>query len=323
MTEQMSSPRATSRTRRLGSVLVPVDGSAASERALEYAAYLEPERVVLLRVVEDEPVDEHADPVDPYERWRHDQLSGVMDELEALAREHVRQDVAIEPKVRFGHPAEQIMAEGHDHELILIGASGKGAAGRLLFGSVADRVMRYSVTPTLVVRAGKRGTAIEHPVRVVVPLDGSELAETAVPLALRAATALSLPIRLIRCVGMDEVLRTVRAARHSEDRELFTRADDPYKLGQERAEQAAQDYLEGIRDRIASAGQEITCDVIGGSAAFELLYAVNEDDLVVMTSRGEGGLQRWMIGSVAQKLVREAQAPVLLVPVGRAGMEPE
>jgi nucleotide-binding universal stress UspA family protein len=54
--------------------------------------------------------------------------------------------------------------------------------------------------------------------------------------------------------------------------------------------------------------------VLGGTPAHVLLDLFAEDDLVVMTSRGHGGAQRWLLGSTAEKLVRESVAPVLLVP---------
>ncbi|HEV2128557.1 MAG TPA: universal stress protein [Thermomicrobiales bacterium] len=322
MTDQDNARRSV-RSAKLERVLVPVDGSPASERALEYAAHLRPERIVLLRVEVDEPVGPHVDPADPYERWRRDHLSTVMNELESLARSKAATADVVEPKIRFGNPADRIMAEAHDHDLIVMGATGKGAAGRLLFGSVADRVMRNAITPTLVVRTNGDEAEIRPPARVVVPLDGSELAERALPMATRVSAALSIPIRLVRCVGMDEVLHTVREARRSGDAELFESSDDPYKLGQERANREAEAYLEAVPERLGVAGQNVTCERLSGSAAFELLWSLQEDELVVMTSRGRGGLQRWVVGSVAEKLVREAKAPVLLVPVGRAGMESE
>jgi nucleotide-binding universal stress UspA family protein len=317
MTDDTREAIDTSHTPRLGGILVPVDGSPASLQAVEYAAQLRPERITLLRVELHEPVDTHVDPADPYQRWRHGHLSTVMTELEELGEANASGADTIESKIRFGNPAEQIMAEAHDHDLIVIGATGKGAAGRLLFGSVTDRVMRYALTPTLVVRSSRDGARPSRPLRVVVPLDGSELAEHALPVASRIARMLSLPIRLIRCVGMDDVLETIREARRSGESALFDASEEPYKLGQERADHEASTYLESVRERLGLPDLPVSCDRLMGSAAFELLWDVTEDDLVIMTSRGEGGLRRWMIGSVAEKMVREAKAPVLLVPVGR------
>lgn len=306
-----------SRKSRFSSILVPFDGSPASLRAVQYAAYLHPERITLLRVELDEPGDAHTDPSDPYQRWRHDHLSNVVVELDEVAGANATGADSIEPKIRFGNPAEQIMTEAHDHDLIVMGATGKGAAGRLLFGSVADRVMRYALTPTLVVRASGNGAGLNRPSRIVVPLDGSKLAEQALPLACQIARMLSLPIRLVRCVGMDDVLHTIREARRAGEAAVFDTSQEPYTLGQDRADQEAATYLEHMRERLDLPDQPVACDRLKGSAAFELLWDLAESDLVIMTSRGEGGLRRWMIGSVADKLVREAKAPVLLVPVGR------
>jgi nucleotide-binding universal stress UspA family protein len=56
-----------------------------------------------------------------------------------------------------------------------------------------------------------------------------------------------------------------------------------------------------------------TCEVRAGQQATELLDVIAPTDLVVMTSHGRGGVRRWLLGSVADKLVREAAGPVLLV----------
>ncbi len=63
----------------------------------------------------------------------------------------------------------------------------------------------------------------------------------------------------------------------------------------------------------------MTTEIRGGTPAFELAWAAGADDLVVITSRGQGGRKRWMIGSVAEKLIRESEAPVVVVPMDRDG----
>ena len=305
---------------RFTSILVPVDGSPESLAAIDYAAQFRPERLLVLRVEVDEPVDEDS-PDDAYTQWRREHLGTVTRELEEEVSEHAAAAEAVEYKIRYGNPAEQIMEEGKDHDLVIMSSSGKGAAGRLLFGSVADRVIRLGTTPTLVIRANRNEVAAGPPERVVVPLDGSELAENALPVARRVARALSLPIYLLRCVGMDEVLQTVREMRAGTKGWIYKLGYDPYEMARERTDAAVAEYLNGIRDSLASDGLDVTAERLGGTPSFELLTAVSGRDVVVMTSRGTGGIQRWMLGSVSEKLVREAKAPVLLVPVGRSGNE--
>jgi nucleotide-binding universal stress UspA family protein len=300
------------------SILVPVDGSPEAERAIICAAQFDVDRIVLLRVDPGDPVDADAPEADIYAQWLRQHHASLVSYLDGLASAHAGAAGKITTTVRYGDPAEEIIAEARDHDFVVMSSSGKGAAGRLLFGSTADRVTRHSTTPVLVMRTGEDGASAGPAERLVVPLDGSELAERALPIAGKIARMLSAPIHLVRSVGMDEVLATVKAAREASDHSLFETDDDPYETARKRTDEEAARYLERVRARLqATGGLTVTTELLGGTAAFELLWAVNEKDIVVMTSRGEGGVQRWLVGSVADKMVREAKAPVLLVPIGR------
>lgn len=291
------------------SILVPVDGSDIAEQAIAYAAQFDVDRIVLLRVEPGDPPDEQAPADDRYATWQREQVEKVTQYLDELRSAHASAAGTVETRIRYGNPAEEIITEAATHDLIVMSSHGKGAAGRLVFGSVADRVMRYGATPTLLVRAGEQGVEMARPSRVVVPLDGSDLAEQALPIATRLANMLSVPVHLVRIVDMEEVLKTVRNQRAPASE------SDPYERARVATEGAAKEYLEGIRDRIQAQGLKAIAEVHGGTPSFELLWMVTEKDLAVMTSRGQGGFQRWLVGSVAEKMVRQAKVPVLLVPV--------
>lgn len=308
-----------SRAERFSSILVPVDGSPESLEAIGYAARFRADRILVLRVEVDQPSDDQGED-DAYARWSREHLARVNQDLQDQVASNKGAAATVEYKIRYGNPAEQIISEGQDHDLIVMSSSGKGAAGRLLFGSVTDRVSRFGTTPTLVIRASRNRAAAGPSERVVVPLDGSELAERAIPLARRAALAASLPIHLVRCVGMDETLQTVRKLR-KEAGNIYNLGDEPYEIARKQTEAEAVAYLESVRDQLAAEGLEVTIELLGGTASFELLEAINDRDIVVVTSRGHGGIQRWMLGSVSERLLREAKAPVMLVPVGRTGNE--
>ena len=66
--------------------------------------------------------------------------------------------------------------------------------------------------------------------------------------------------------------------------------------------------------RLRNDGAEVDGATLSGSPFFAISDAAAPDDLLVLTSHGRGGVRRWLLGSVAEKLVREAPAPVLLVP---------
>ena len=305
---------------RFSSILVPVDGSAESERAIVYAGKFAVDRILLLRVLGGDPPGESQSPLDIFTSWRHEKIDEAVSDLERLAKEHAEAAQTIETATRYGNPAEIIIEEAVRHDLIVMSSHGRGAAGRKVFGSVADRVLSHSTVPTLVVRV-EDGDAVGTGTgagRIVVPLDGSELAEEALPVARRAARMLERPLHLTRVVGMDEILATVRTRRKAGGTDAIQVPDaDPYEVARIDTEAEATSYLEDVAARFRDEGFQVTEEMRGGTPAFELAWAVTPSDLVVMTSRGQGGFQRWMVGSVAERMVREAPAPVLLVPVGR------
>jgi nucleotide-binding universal stress UspA family protein len=73
-------------------------------------------------------------------------------------------------------------------------------------------------------------------------------------------------------------------------------------------------FLDEVADRIRSEGVEVETRVMAGAVAAAIESVTQPGDLIVMTSHGRGGIRRWIIGSVAEQLVRTATVPVLLVP---------
>jgi nucleotide-binding universal stress UspA family protein len=130
--------------------------------------------------------------------------------------------------------------------------------------------------------------------RIMVPLDGSELAQTALPHALE----------LCRTCGATLVLLHVR---------------DP-RAG---STEAAQRYLEYIRGQHAGAGVPIELLVRESPVAAAIIGAANQAkiDMIVMATHGRSGLQRVVYGSVAEQVLRGSTTPVLLVRVPGASVE--
>lgn len=291
-------------------VLVPLDGSGASEAALTYAAHIPCRELVLLHVsVDDEFIVPewfgHATAdEDPDEQTLHRILGDLAGSLKTESR-----DVKVE--IRVGDVAEEIISEGKSADLIVMTTHGRGAAGRLFFGSVADRVIRHGETPTLLLRAGDHTTEPRSPKRIVIALDGSEIAEQTIIPGAKAATFLGVPITLVRAVGLDEVRAALRAqgktrtAPFEQSHSLF---EDTRKLVLEEATA----YLEAQAEKLRADGIEVNTQIVEGSAAFSLKEAMTPDDIAVITTRGQGGYKRWSIGSVAEKLVRESPCPILV-----------
>jgi nucleotide-binding universal stress UspA family protein len=141
--------------------------------------------------------------------------------------------------------------------------------------------------------------------RIVVPLDGSKLAETALPQAIDLARLTGAPVHLLRVVDFTRLERYGPYALA-----LEYSAMEPV-LADEHLE--AKGYLEEIQARLDGAGLVADSEIRQGRVAREVVAAVKPGDIVVMASHGRGGLSRWLLGSVAEDVLRHASVPVLLV----------
>lgn len=296
-------------------ILVPLDGSDASEEALAFVRHLASQRIRLLRVESNDLllIPPSVTGVEP--DWNERFTERVRSELEVVAERLRNEGLTVEVEVRSGDAAEEIIASAADANLVVMTTHGRGAAGRLIFGSTADRVARHGTTPTLLIRRGAHESGPVTPGRVVVPLDGSQLAERALPEAEKLARILDAPIHLVRVVSADDVLATVRGDRGAANADS-TQQDDAYERARLETERQAAEYLDNRAKGPRDAGLTTELEVLKGTPAFVLLWMIQPGDVVVMTTHGRGGYRRWMIGSVAEKLVREAAGPVLLVREG-------
>ncbi len=291
-------------------VLVPLDGSALAEAALPYAVAVAEARhgsIELLCIVETD--DEglvgasSSDVLDYITRVR---LEGMEEFLKVAARGIEEQGIPVTTRITTGNAADEIVAtaENTRASMVVMSTHGRGGLDRWLIGSVADKVMRLSTCPTLLVQAAAeeppRATKRVTFKRLIVPLDGSSLAER----ALKPAAELA------RETGAELILVRVESWFPS-----WLAGDMvPYPVGIDEAMgQAAEDYLAHVRNRL-SAGVQTSAHVMRGVASDSLAVFAHENaiDLIVMTTHGRGGLRRLVMGSVADRLVR-SETPVLLI----------
>jgi nucleotide-binding universal stress UspA family protein len=135
--------------------------------------------------------------------------------------------------------------------------------------------------------------------RILMPLDGSDMAEKAVPFAVAQAERFRAQLILLQAVEPILYSRSLSAL------------DD---ARQERIEWA-RDYLESVATGIRERGIQVKTVVTeeAPNVAITQYADTNEVDLVVLSSRGHSGPSRWLMGSVADRIVRGASVPVLLV----------
>jgi nucleotide-binding universal stress UspA family protein len=137
--------------------------------------------------------------------------------------------------------------------------------------------------------------------RIMIPLDGSPMAEQALPHAIAQAERFQAELVLLRVlVPLPRTLGTSdRAARHAES---STRS-------------MAKEYLERLAQAAREHDIQVQTVTAEGSPQLEILSFAesNKVDLIVMSSRGQSGVSRWLLGGVADRVVRGATVPVLLV----------
>lgn len=296
------------------SILVPVDGSKLAERALSLAMPIAEQhgaRLVLLHAHEPilplivgggAPVRDAA--LD--EKWRADSRTYV----ERLAKRIAKlTSVPVEGVFRDGKvvPTIAALVAQAQVDLIVMSTHGRGGFQRFWLGSVADAVVRHATVPVLLIRGArppaKRLAGAPVFVRALVPVDGSERAERAIDEAKRLLGA--HPARLV----LMHVVHPMSAA-------IGT------NLKREPEQEVVTSYLEPLARRVATATLEVRIAVqVSANVSRVLIEGVeaHDADLIAIAGQGLSGVQRFLVGSVADKLIRTAPVPVLVVPTHEAG----
>jgi nucleotide-binding universal stress UspA family protein len=155
--------------------------------------------------------------------------------------------------------------------------------------------------------AGSTDMTIEYK-RIIVPLDGSDLAELALPHAMSIAREMRRPIHLIRVIDIAPLMM-VSPVGSGVEQAAWAAA----MRGIDAEVERAQDYLKEVNRRVAARGVTVSWEVDRGQVTETLLNRINSNDLVTMTTHGRTGLGHWFFGSVAEDLLRRSSAPVLLI----------
>jgi nucleotide-binding universal stress UspA family protein len=275
-------------------ILVPLDGSPEARAALPYAAALAtPGTEIVLLTVTRSDGDADAARADLESAAQHLRVAGRM----------------VRPEVAVGNPARCIVDAAAELrlEMIVMASHGRGALGRLIYGSVADQVGRESPVPIMVVRARQLAPGPVGITRLVVPLDGSPRAEAALPVATAISRRLGTPISLLRVVDPADLMPPAVGMGEAIPFEIYDEAE-------KELEQEARHYLETMAQTLRERGLPVAISVLTGPAASSIKEATRLGDILVLSSHERTGVTRWLLGSVAEKLTREDESPVILVP---------
>jgi nucleotide-binding universal stress UspA family protein len=296
-------------------ILVPLDGSSLAEQALSCAMTLArglPAELVLFRAVWiapdvleilDESTVELNAVVAQFEAEANDYLAALVEQLREAGMD-------ARHAVQRGPAAEAILdyAGQSDIDQIVMATHGYSGIKRWTHGSVAERVLQAARVPLLLMRAREQDLTRDwqQPVdcqRILVPLDGSPMAEQILPAVTTVAHA----------VGAELVLFQVLIAHASGwmDGELYF----PIQGVLDIAEEDAHAYLSTVAGRLEEQGLDVvTATSVGPVASCIVEYAeANHVDLIAMCTHGRTGLARWALGSIADRVLRAGGTPILLV----------
>ncbi len=291
------------------SVLVPLDGSVFGEGALPSALAVARRLgvgVELLSVYEDEPrvggwLISAAGAKDWFEEYHRD----VTDRIARVS------DVPLSSTVMSGPMPRGLEAYAeHEHvELVAMSTHGRGPLSRAWLGSVADHVVRHVSMPVLVVRPPEEPQSFAERApfkRILVPLDGSERAESSVSWALRLGRDRCAEYAFVRAVPPLFALTSA----------YLPHAVNETKEILERGREEAEKYLADLERRFRDEELDVTTHVLLGVSPGWGIVRYAEDngfDVIVVATHGRSGLPRLVLGSVADKIVRGSSIPVMVL----------
>jgi nucleotide-binding universal stress UspA family protein len=300
-------------------MLVPLDGSELAEVVLVYAKELAGRLdldTIFLHVCspeESEPATMHRSYVEHVaETIRHQSI----EVQEKAGIETGGRSVESQGVLAVGNPAEEIIryVDENSIDLILMATHGRSGIGRLAMGSVADKIIRSSKVPVWLVRAGISENIVydKWPRKtILVPLDGSELAESVLPhveVLAKQRDGESVDVVVLRvceyAVVPDDNARGVPSGWEKGIRREIARS-----------KREAGTYLAEVENRLKDADLEVQSVVLVGEPPNEIINFANAYPftLIALATHGRSGLKRWANGSVADKVLRAASCPLFVV----------
>lgn len=304
----------------LRTILVPIDFSPESLKTLRYARLLGRRFSATLRLVHVVNLPRRFQP--PAAMLPR----AASEELARSTKEHLQHlkilaaEFSLPPRpnpgiVRFGAPAEEIsdVARETQSDLIVIATRGYTGLKHAFLGSTTERVVRTAACPVLVVRekekhaAGKRPRRAQMAVqfrKILVPVDFSSASRLGVDYALGFAQEFRASVVLFHSVFVP-----VYVLGHE-----YT-AREVSKLIADQ-EQYAGAEMEKLAREVSGKGPKVKTQVAFGSPVEQISDYVKKEnvDLIITSTHGRSGLQRLIIGSTAEHIVRHAACPVLVVP---------
>lgn len=291
-------------------VLLAIDGSPCGDRARDLAATLPWSDGTTLLVVS--TVDADAafglPLVVPSDHARLEMEAAVTREVEAIldaaVRVLARPTISVDRRVLVGRPATSIVEEAKalGTDLVIVGSRGHSTLASMLLGSTSSEVVDHAPCPVLVVR----DTEIDH---VILAADGSVGATHAEAAIAEWPVFHNLPVSVVTVAETRIPFNAGMAAG------LYDVVVESYVEDVDKARNAAREIAEGAVARLRRAGVEATATVLDGETSAQLVSFAHSRShpLVVLGSRGQTGITRLLLGSVARNVLHHSTGSVLVV----------
>lgn len=294
------------------SLLAPLDGSLFSEHALPFALGIAKRADAAVQLVHVhfplvfvrgiEALDSGAD------EWAKVQERVYLDRM--VARwQAAASGVRMSSLLLEGFAPDMLREQASTVDLVVMATHGRGPVSRFWLGSVADALVRTTAVPLLLLRPGEQpsATALAPPFHhLMIPLDGSDLAEQALKPALQLGRLMEANYTLLRVVKPALMLDS------NQGWPVMTGMNE--KLTWQTLDEA-QGYLDQIAVRLRRQGLNVqTRTVLHAHPADAILEETRERgaDLLVLATHGRGGIRRLLLGSVADKVLRGGTTPMLV-----------
>jgi nucleotide-binding universal stress UspA family protein len=277
-------------------VLVPTDGSDCAQAAVGYATDLARryDATVHALCVVDSRTLENAPQYDQTRKEREEVAERTCTDVSVS-------DVPVERAVRTDVPHEAIRryTAEQDIDLVVMGTHGRTGVDRYLLGSVTEKVVRLSAVPVLTVKAADDGAVTYPYTDILVPTDGSEGAEAALGPAVDIAHAYDARLHALSVIETMAMGVDLRSGAILDELEASAQSA------------VATVEKEATRAAVSAVDTEIRHgDPYRGIRSYVEEHDV---DLVVMGTHGRSGIERYLLGSVAEKTVRTSPVPVMTV----------
>ena len=276
-------------------IVVGVDGSGRSLRAVMWAAHDAALRGCPLRLIHSLPRWEGDIPVFPPGRFEEAERHGraAIDEAAALVRE-AYPDLEVTTDLPMGTPTQVLLAEAENAHSVVLGAKGENV-GSMLMGSAVLQLVGHAPCPVVVV-----GHAAAGHRRVVVGTDGSPDSTRALAYAFEEAALRKARVRVVNALGLPQGW-----PRHL----MRPLPEDNDEVAQRRQEVESQ--LAPLREQYPDVTVEVHVHRLDPVPV--LTDATHKADLLVMGSRGRGGFHGLAVGSVTHKLLHFVGCPMVVI----------